>query len=163
LYISKVFFIKFREQNYLGAFNYLKYALQFTQNKLDKALIYNNLSKIQIKLNDSLSAVNSMRNCYIYLLDEVERIKNERLRVHNEISIDATMLNEANLISYLYYNFGIFMLINKNIRESNLIFREGYKFSMSILGEYNLNTLKFIPKFSDFSNLQLHKSNFSLF
>jgi hypothetical protein len=119
-------------------------------NNIDKAVVLNNMAKFQILLGETEAAIVSMKTCFNFLKEEAEKIKLDRMKSIN-LEIENNLFQKANLISFLYFNYGYLLEKNNSEKDSMVIYRKGYQFCMAILGENNLYTAKFKAKiFSKF-------------
>ena len=114
------------------------------------------MAKIHFDLKDKESAIKNAQMAYDSFKEDAERLKLERIQ---SLTCDDLINNsrKANLISFLYYNYASIMEKIGKSKDSLLMFRKGYQFSMSILGENNLLTLKFKPKL--YETIPSDKSN----
>ena len=112
-------------------------------------------------MKDKEGALKNAQMGYDSFKEDAERLKLERIQ---SLTCEDLISNsrKANLISFLYYNYAY--LIDKlgKSKESLLIFRKGYQFSMSILGENNLLTLKFKPKLYETIHSEKSKNNIKI-
>lgn len=133
------------------AMKYIKSYLKLTSNNLDKAISYSNMCKIYFLMNDTPNALQASRLCYDSIKEEADIITRERIYNPPQM-INGSALqqfqNKIQLISFLYLNCGLALERGKKVDESKEVFKKGYTFSVSMLGEYNLNTNKFLPKIS---------------
>jgi hypothetical protein len=76
-------------------------------------------------------------------------LKDKLTEKANNITIDRQLMqNKAKLISFLYYNFANTLEKSFKERESKAIYKKGFEFSLAMLGELCMNTLKFKRKMS---------------
>jgi hypothetical protein len=110
------------------------------------------MAKLYFLINDYMEATNSTKSSYSFFNIELENFRRER---HNNNYNNYNIFNnfnnnqdKINLFAFLLFNHGKSLEILKKEKESRLIYKKGYEFSLSHLGEYNMITCKFIPKIS---------------
>lgn len=64
-------------------------------------------------------------------------------QINNLGEINSELNKKCQLLSLLYFNEGIILHYNNNVKESQSVFRFGFKFSIENLGEYHPFTSKF--------------------
>jgi len=153
LYEKYIIFILFREKKWDQAIKYFKIGLKYSVNNFDKAMFYNNVSKVFYKSGLLEASFNSMNQLYQYIKEESEKLKIEKLQ---NKSTNENFVIKSKLLSFLYFNYGILLRKFNHKTESFIIFNKGLKFSTSKLGENNFLTIKYKPKIQEF--LQNEKS-----
>jgi len=139
---------------------YLKYTLRLWNSNIDKAILYNNLARIYLILNDFSASLKANKLCLDIITNESNFILKERIKNSN-FNLLAENKNKIELISFLFYNYGFFCEKMKIEDESYLVYKRGFEFSLSTLGDMNILTNKFRPKLN--YNRKITKSihNFS--
>lgn len=139
---------------------YIKSTLKYINSNIDKAIVFNNITRIYYSLNDFSSAIKSAKLCLENIIIEANIIQKERLSITNYTLISENR-NKVELISFLYYNNAYLFEKAKLDDESRQIYQKGYEFSLSTLGELNLLTNKFRPKLSFSRKITKSFNNFS--
>lgn len=124
---------------------YLKSTLKLWNTNSDKAIVYNNIARIYLSLNDSSAALKANKLCLDHISIETNIIFRERIQNQN-FNLIAENKNKIELISFLLYNNAFLLEKLKIEDESYLIYRKGYEFSLSMLGDLNILTNKYKPK-----------------
>lgn len=139
---------------------YLKSTIRLWSSNIDKAILYNNLARIYYTLNDISAALKANKLCLEIVNIESNLILRERLQNSN-FSLIAENKNKIELISFLFFNNGFLLEKAKIEDESYLIYRKGYEFSLSTLGELNILTNKYRPKLNYIRKVSKSIQNFS--
>jgi hypothetical protein len=126
---------------------YLKSTLRLWTSNIDKAILYNNLARLSLCQNDSAAALKANRLCLENISSESNSILRERLQNKN-FSLIAENKSKQELVSFLFYNNAALLEKIKIADESQFVYRKGYEFSLSTLGELSYLTNKFKPKLS---------------
>ena len=113
---------------------YLKSTLRLWASNIDKAILYNNLARVYYTLNDASAALKANKLSLELISIESNNILRDRLQNNNFSSV-AENKNKIELISFLFYNNGFLLEKTKIEDESYLVYRKGYEFSLSTLGE----------------------------
>lgn len=124
---------------------YLKSTLRLWTSNIDKAILYNNLARLSLSLKDSVSALKANRLCLENISLESNSILRERLKNQN-FSLIAENKSKQELVSFLFYNNAALLEKIKITDESQFVYRKGFEFSLSTLGELSYLTNKFKPK-----------------
>jgi len=105
------------------------------------------LARLYLCLKDFSAALKANRLCLENISLESNSILCERLQNKN-FSFIAENKNKQELISFLFYNNAALLEKIKITDESSFVYRKGYEFSLSTLGELSYLTNKFKPKLS---------------
>ena len=148
----------------MGQYNkglkYLKSVQKFIKSNIEKAILYNNMARMYLSLNEIKSSLNSNKLCFENIVMEAAIVLKERL-----IKPNYTLITEnkykIELISFLFYNNGFLLEKIKLEDESYYIYKKGYEFSLSTLGELNILTDKFRPKILNYKNIPKSLQNFN--
>jgi hypothetical protein len=108
-------------------------------SSVDQAIFYNNIARIFSDKGDFQSAAKYMRTSITSFQKEV--FQQKQSNTFGELSSELT--KKCQLLSFLYFNEGIILQYNNNVKESQSVFRFGFKFSIENLGEYDPFTSKF--------------------
>ena len=128
-----------------NALKHLKQCLKYTFSTVDKAIVYNNITRLYLIVNDCSSSLKYNKICLEHILTESNLILKDRFsKSDNNFAIETK--NKAELLSFLFYNNGYLMEKLKYEEESYYIYQKGMQFSTSTLGDLNMLSNKFRPK-----------------
>lgn len=114
-------------------------------NSVDKAIVFNNIARLYLCVNEQSAALKANKLCFENISIEATNILKERL-INPNYYLLVENQSKFELISFLFYNNAFLFEKAKLEEESNLIYRKGYEFSLSTLGDLNILTNKFKPK-----------------
>jgi hypothetical protein len=140
---------------------YIKIFLKYAQGNLDKAIVLNNIARINMKLRDRSGAYNAMRNCFELIKEESKKITNHLFKERGDDVINSLVQNNLTnnsqnriqLVSYLYLNYGSLLQTLCKENEAIEVLRKGYEFSLSTLGEFHINLNKFAIKLQNLQTI----------
>lgn len=123
-------------------------ALSKSSSDLDKAIIYNNISRIYLDQGDINLATSNINLCYEAFKDTINIVLKERT-LNDKYKLDSFLFNKSQLLAFLLYNYGFVLESVGNVNNSKVIFKRGYEFARSTLGDSHFLTEKFRPKLSN--------------
>lgn len=147
-----------RTKKYDKALKYLNYYNKYISSNIDKLIYLNNVIKIFLKQNKIENVDNVIEEYKKRLLNEMNIIKKEK-QTHFDTceqcskgissprcKSDPSFEDKCKLISFLLYNYSFLLeKLNKN-NEANSFYLSGYEFSIAMLGEHSLYSMKYINK-----------------
>ena len=160
-----ILFITYRSGQIQNALKHIKQCLKYTFSNIDKAIVFNNISRLYLCANDYSLALKFNKICLEVILSESNIILKDRLSKSDNNNLSIELKNKAELISFLFYNNAYLLEKLKNEDESYYIYQKGMQFSTSILGDLNMLSNKFRPKLSyakipkNINNIQIYNDN----
>ena len=129
------------------ALKYFNHYSKYITNPIDKLIYYNNALKVMIKIkrvNEIDEMIDKFKST---LYQEIDKAKNEKLvaLAKKDIINDNEFTNRCKLLAFLLYNLSL-AVESQNIKEAKENYKKGYEFSISMLGESNFYTNKFVHK-----------------
>jgi hypothetical protein len=116
---------------------YLKLCINVSGSNMDFAIVYNNLSRIYMYLEEYSYVYHHIKLAYDYFKLEAEKITKQKY------NLDVHLRANIEVISFLYYSYAICIEKLGKLEESQYAFRKGYEFSVAFLGENNFITAKY--------------------
>ena len=131
------------------ALKYFNHFFKYAVNPIDKLIYYNNALKVLMKMNRVAEIDDMVEKFKVSLFEEIERAKKEKLIAlaqNEQNKMNDEFISKCKLLTFLMYNYSLMIELNGNSKEVKDNYKKGYEFSLSMLGETNLYTSKFVHK-----------------
>ena len=143
------------------AIKYFNHFFKYAVTPMDKLIFYNNALKVLIKMNRVAEIEDIAEKFRALLFEEVEKAKKEKLIAlaqNEQNKMSDEFIAKCKLLTFLMYNYALMIEMNGKSREVRDNYKKGYEFSMSMLGETNLYTSKFLHKLDTKRPIALSRS-----
>ena len=129
------------------ALKYFNHYSKYITNPIDKLIYYNNSLKVMIKIKRVNEIDDMIDKFKSTLYQEIDKAKNEKLiaLAKKDVIDDNEFTNRCKLLTFLLYNLAI-AVESQNVKEAKENYKKGYEFAISMLGESNFYTNKFLHK-----------------
>lgn len=141
------------------ALKYFNHYSKYITNPIDKLIYYNNTLKVLIKIKRVNEIDDMIDNFRSILYQEIDRAKNEKLvsLAKKDTINDIEFNNRCKLLTFLLFNFAI-AVETQSAKDAKENYKKGYEFAISMLGESNFYTNKFVHKIDAKRPVALNKA-----